>query len=99
MPAAWSPARLIAFRFGVIAALLLMSPQVFWVVPGAQPLVIAIIRAWHWLATQFGALLGLDVPPLVPTGSGDALWNYLQVALEELPAASVALMIACPLPT
>ncbi|HEY5924162.1 MAG TPA: hypothetical protein VIV11_20935 [Kofleriaceae bacterium] len=85
--AAWPFARLIAFRFGVIAAVLLMSPHMFWVVPGADALMVAIIRAWHWLATQFGALLGLDVPPLAPTGSGDALWNYLQFFLSLIGAA------------
>ncbi|HEX5058914.1 MAG TPA: hypothetical protein VFV99_06120, partial [Kofleriaceae bacterium] len=82
----WSLPRVVAFRFGVLAALLLVSPTVLWPVPGAAPLVIAIMRGWHWLATQFGALLGLDVPPLAPTGSGDALWNWLQALLSILLA-------------
>jgi len=83
----WSLPRLIAFRFGVIAALLLMSPYVFWIVPGAGPLNVALLRGWHWLASWFGALLGLDVPPLRPTGSGDALWNYLHALLSLILAA------------
>lgn len=83
----WSLPRVIAFRFGVLATLLLISPTLFWVVPGAQSIVIAIMTAWHWLATQLGALLGVDVPPLQPTGSGDALWNYLQALLSILLAA------------
>lgn len=87
----WSIPQRIAFRFGVIAALLLASDHLFLFVPSAT-LFFATARAWHWLATQFGALLGLEVPPLELTGSGDQLWHYLRAALCLIVAAFGALV-------
>ncbi|HEY5950245.1 MAG TPA: hypothetical protein VIV40_32345 [Kofleriaceae bacterium] len=87
---AWSAWQRFAFRFGVIAAALMVSMHLFIFVP-IPALTIALMRGWHWLSVQFGALLGLDVPPLEFTGSGDQLWHYLQLALCGLFAVIGAL--------
>lgn len=81
MPAAWPLPQRIAFRFGVLLAALMTFEHLLAFVPGAEPLAFALMRGWHWLACQLGALLGLDVPPLRFTGSGDQLWLYLQLLL------------------
>jgi hypothetical protein len=86
MAEVWSPAKRFAFRFGVIAAALLMTAHCYVFVPSVT-IVGAVISGWHWLSTQFGALLGIDVPPLEFTGSGDQLWMYLQFLLCVLLAA------------
>ncbi len=87
----WSVSKRIGFRFGVIAAALLMTEHAFIFLPSST-LFLAVLRGWHWLSTQFGALLGLEVPPLEFTGSGDQLWMYLRVALCIGIAAIAALV-------
>jgi hypothetical protein len=86
MSASWSLPQRIAFRFGVLLAGLLTFEHLLAFVPGAEPLAFAMICGWHWAACQVGALLGLDVPPLVFTGSGDQLWMYLQLLLVAVLA-------------
>jgi uncharacterized membrane protein YphA (DoxX/SURF4 family) len=76
----WSWQRKFAFRFGVIAAALLMTEHVFVFIPSATVL-LAVLRGWHWLSSQFGSMVGFDVPPLEFTGSGDQLWLYLRAVL------------------
>src|SRR5688572_8830540 len=90
MSAAWPLSQRIPFRFAVIAAALLMLPHAvpLFIVPGGDHLFLALTFGCHGLATWFGALLGLDVPPLEFTGSGDQLWYYLHALL----AVSVALL-------
>lgn len=87
MSAAWSLPQRIVFRFGVLLAGLLTIEHLIAFVPGAGRLAFAILCGWHWLASRFGTLLGLDVPPLVFTGSGDQLWLYLQLLLVAIIAA------------
>src|SRR5690606_26016549 len=87
MPAAWPPPQRIAFRFGVLLAALVTLDHLIALLPGGGPLAFAMIRGWHWLACQLGALLGLDVPPLRFTGSGDQLWLYLQLLWFVMIAA------------
>lgn len=87
MHAAWPLPQRIAFRFGVIVAALMTFEHLLAFVPGAGPLAFAMLRGWHGLACQLGALLGLDVPPLQFTGSGDQLWLYLQLLLFAIIAA------------
>src|SRR5687768_4253783 len=87
MHAAWPLPQRIAFRFGVIVAALMTFEHLLAFVPGADPLAVAMLRGWHGLACQLGALLGLEVPPLQFTGSGDQLWLYLQLLLFAIIAA------------
>jgi uncharacterized membrane protein YphA (DoxX/SURF4 family) len=84
----WSPARRIAFRFGVITGghLMLAHGFVFALVPGTERMFYALLVGWHRIACWLGALLGLDVPPLAFTGSGDQLFHYLQLLTIAIAA-------------
>lgn len=84
----WSlPAR-ISFRFGVIAGALLFGPWFIAVIPGMGFAMLAILRGWHWLATRFAdVVLGIELPPLVFTGSGDQLFHYVQLLIVVIVAA------------
>jgi uncharacterized membrane protein YphA (DoxX/SURF4 family) len=81
MPAVWPLPQRIAFRFGVLVAALLMLDHTLLYVPGSVHVYVAVQRTWHWLASELGHVLGLDVPPLQFTGSGDQLFHYLQLLL------------------
>jgi hypothetical protein len=77
----------IGFRFGVIAGALLFGPWFIGAFPGAAPLMLALERAWHWLASRFAeVVLGIELPPLVFTGSGDQLYHYIQLLLVVILA-------------
>jgi uncharacterized membrane protein YphA (DoxX/SURF4 family) len=93
MPEAWSLPHRVAFRFGVIAAVLLVLPHAvpLFILPGGDHLFFALTLGCHGIATWFGALLGLDVPPLDFTGSGDQLWNYVHALFTALVAVLGAL--------
>jgi hypothetical protein len=83
----WSLPKRITFRFGVIAAALLFGPWFIALVPGGTPLMLAIERAWHWLTSRFAeVVLGIELPPLVFTGSGDQLYHYVQLLLVVILA-------------
>jgi hypothetical protein len=82
----WPRWKLIAFRFGVLATALTFSLHLWAFVP-SETAALAIMRGWHTVATWLGAWLGLDVPPLQITGSGDQLYMYLQFLASVILAA------------
>lgn len=84
----WSLPKRIAFRFGLIAAAILYGPWFIGLIPGTWFAQMAIERAWHWLASRFAdVVLGIELPPLVYTGSGDQLFHYVQLLLVMIIAA------------
>lgn len=84
----WSRVKRIGFRFGVIAAGLLFGPWFIGIFPRTGPVMFAIERAWHWLVSRFAeVVLGIEIPPLVFTGSGDQLYHYVQLLLVAILAA------------
>src|SRR4051812_22878351 len=84
----WALPTRIAFRFGVIAGGLLFGPWFIRMIPGTFPVMLAIERAWHWLASRFAdVVLGIELPPLVFTGSGDQLFHYVQLLLVVIISA------------
>ena len=84
----WSRLTRIAFRFGVIAGALLFGPWFIRVIPGGWSLAFAIERGWHWLASRFAeVVLGIELPPLIFTGSGDQLFHYVQLLLVAILAS------------
>lgn len=89
----WSPGRRFAFRFGVIAAALAMlaSGFPFLLVLATGGAYIRLLEAWHRVTCWLGNLLGLEVPPLQFTGSGDQLFHYLQLLTIILAAILGAL--------
>ncbi len=91
MDGAWPRWKLIAFRFG-FAWLVLWLTLHCWVFVPSETVLVALFRAWHAISTWLGALLGLDVPPFEPTGSGDQLWCYLQALANVLIAVVVAIV-------
>jgi uncharacterized membrane protein YphA (DoxX/SURF4 family) len=87
MTAVWPLPQRIAFRFGVLVGAMLMLDFALAIVPFGVHVYFALQRGWHWLATELGHVLGLEVPPLQFTGSGDQLFHYLQLLLVVMFAA------------
>ena len=86
MDGAWPRGKRLAFRFGFTWLVLWLTLHC-WVFVPIDAVVSALFNAWHAIATWLGALLGLDVPPFEPTGSGDQLWCYLQLLASVIIAA------------
>ena len=83
----------IGHRFLAAFTLLLFLPQPLDVVPGIDmPLNIGVAMAWQPLLLALGHVLGLEVPPLAPSGSADGLGAWLKL----LACAGLALPIAVP---
>jgi uncharacterized membrane protein YphA (DoxX/SURF4 family) len=85
---AWPRWKLIAFRFGLVAIVLAMSLHA-WVFVPSETVMGVVFDVWHTIATWLGALLGLEVPPLEPSGSGDQLVCYLQFLASLILAVIV----------
>lgn len=78
----WSLARRVAFRFLAIVTILLLAPFPSRLLPGMDWIGRAFDRAWEVAVAWFAeAILGIDAPPHVFTGSGDTLWHFVQLAL------------------
>ena len=78
--------RRVAFRFGVVFAVLVMFPFPLGYVPGTQHLAMWLHEPIRWGVNALAAILGLDEPSTRPTGSGDTLFAYLEVLLLALNA-------------
>lgn len=82
MTPAWSLAKRIAFRFAAIVTLLLIAPFPLRLLPGTAWIDRGFNRVWEAAVAWFAeAVLRIDAPPHVFTGSGDTLWHYVQLAL------------------
>jgi len=84
----WGVPRRIAFRFAVIFAGLLMFPFPIYVIPKSDDLSTALSKPLEW-ATQWFATSVLGLPRLAAetTGSGDRMFDYVQLLLFALCAA------------
>jgi hypothetical protein len=82
--------RRFGFRFGVVFAAILVLPFPLDLIPKTDFLVETYGHAWDVLGHHFGALLGLDVPPSQPTGSGDTMIAWLLMLLSVLIALAIA---------
>ncbi len=89
----WSPGRRFAFRFGVIAGALAMLAHgfPFMLLLATGGVYAHLLAGWHRVTCWLGSLLGLEVPPLRFTGSGDQLFHYLQLLTIVLAAIVGAL--------
>lgn len=89
----WSPARRLAFRFGLLFAALLLFPFPLGYLPWTDELPQLLNKPLEalvsWCAT---AVLGLDEPSTQPTGSGDSTYAYVfhLVALVLAAAGAAA---------
>ena len=82
--------RRFGFRFGVVFAGLLIAPFPLDVLPKTGWLVERYGDLWDWAGHRFGDLIGVDVPPTQPTGSGDTTITYMITALVILLALLAA---------
>jgi hypothetical protein len=89
MDGAWPRWKLVAFRFA-FAWLVLWMSMFIWILVRIEILARSVFDAWYAIAAWLGAVLGLDVPPPTPTGSGDQLWCYLQALAMLIIAAIVS---------
>ncbi|HET9991235.1 MAG TPA: DoxX family membrane protein [Kofleriaceae bacterium] len=80
-----------AFRFGVVFAAILVLPFPLDLVPKSSWLADKYGDLWSWGAHRFGDLIGIDVPPTQPTGSGDTTEGFtltlLAIVLALIGAA------------
>ena len=83
----WGLPRRIAFRFAVIFAALLMFPFPIYLLPKSDELSAALNKPLDW-ATQWLAMDVLGLPRLAAerTGSGDRMFDYVQLLLFALCA-------------
>ena len=83
----WTVARRIGFRFAVIVGALLAFPFPISAVPKIEWLETALLRPVVW-ATQWFAtgVLGLPEPTSESNGSGDRVFNYVELLLIALVA-------------
>lgn len=85
-PQAWSLAKLIGFRFGLIYLVLYGVPGVIVEIPLLGPLAEAYEAVWLRVVTLVGSVLGADVPVPQASGSGDQLASYLEIVALVLVA-------------
>jgi len=78
----------VAFRFGIVFGAVTLFPFPIGLIPKTDWLAEYMNKPLDWLVEWFGeSVLGLDVPPVVPTGSGDTLRAYLWLLLTVILAA------------
>lgn len=88
----WSLPRRVAFRFGFVFAVLLLYTVPLALIPKAGFLAELANKPWEWGVAWFAEhVLGIEAPSSAPTGSGDTLWNYVQLLLAAILAAIGAL--------
>ncbi len=84
----WSPARRVAFRFGLLAAALLRFPFPAGMIAGTDGLAELATAPLEWLVSWCATgVLGLDEPSRQPTGSGDTTHAYVQLLVILVLAA------------
>src|SRR5215470_17339677 len=84
----WSLSQRVAFRFGVVFGAITLYPLPIGLIPKTDWLAEYMTKPLDWLTEWFGeSVLGLDVPPIVPTGSGDTLRAHLWLLLTAILAA------------
>lgn len=79
-------------RCGVVFAVVLIAPFPLDYVLKLDPLLAWYGDAWEWLVRHFADLIGVAVPPTMPTGSGDttAAWvGLLMTAVLALVGAAI----------
>ena len=76
----WGVGRRIGFRFGILVGALLAFPFPIGVIPRTAWLADLLNRPLEAVVSWFAQnVLGLADPLLVETGSGDRIWNYLEL--------------------
>jgi hypothetical protein len=84
----WPLFKRVAFRFGIVFGAITLFPFPIGLIPKTDWLAEYMTKPFDWLVEWFGeSVLGLDVPPIVPTGSGDTLRAYLWLLLTAILAA------------
>jgi hypothetical protein len=84
----WTALQRFSFRFGVVFGAITLFPFPIGLIPKTDWLAEYMTKPFDWLVEWFGeSVLGLDVPPVVPTGSGDTLRAYLWLLLTAILAA------------
>jgi uncharacterized membrane protein YphA (DoxX/SURF4 family) len=84
----WSVARRFGFRFGLLVGVSLIYPFPVGAIPGTERLARILEQPWHWAVSWFAQrVLGLADPPLVPNGSGDRTFDYVELLLIVLLGA------------
>jgi uncharacterized membrane protein YphA (DoxX/SURF4 family) len=81
---------LVAFRFGVVFAAILVLPFPLDLVPKSSFLAEKYGDLWSWAAHHFGDWICVSVPPSQPTGSGDTLEVYVTTLLALVVALVAA---------
>ena len=85
----WSVATRLAFRFSFVFLLLYNFPFPLTFVPKVGDF---LVKPWQWIVPPVAtALFGVKADVL-PNGSGDTTWNYVQLFLMIAIAAVVALV-------
>lgn len=88
----WSPARRLAFRFAAAYFVLYLFPFPFNAIPKADALFRWWDKAWELLVKWVGLrVFGVTITVL-PNGSGDTTFNYVQVFCALILAAVVAVV-------
>lgn len=91
--AEWSFAKRVAFRFFATITFLMLVPFPLQLLPGTHAIERAVTRMWESGVAWFAeAILGIEAPPHVFTGSGDTLWHYVQLALILVLGVVIAIV-------
>jgi hypothetical protein len=91
-PSDWSPARRVAFRFAAVYLFLYLFPFPFNVVPGVDKLFAWWDSAWEVLVKWTGLhVFGVTIT-VMPAGSGDTTFNYVQLFCGVVIAALAAIV-------
>jgi len=92
-PRPWRWPTRIAFRFGCLAAALIILPFPLGYIPGTMWLGRMLREPWYWLVTWFSrTVLGIADPSTASTGSGDTTWHFVQLLLIAIIAGAGALI-------
>jgi uncharacterized membrane protein YphA (DoxX/SURF4 family) len=83
--------RRVAFRIGVVFAVLVMFPFPLTALPWTQRLAMWLHEPIRWGVNALAAILGIPEPSTRMTGSGDTMFAYLEVLLLALVAIAVAI--------
>lgn len=85
----WSVATRAAFRFSFVFLLLYNLPFPFDLVPRIG---VAFNKPWEWVVPRVAQSLFGVKADVLPNGSGDTTWNYVQLFLMIAIAAAAALV-------
>ncbi|HEY9420228.1 MAG TPA: hypothetical protein VIW92_02350 [Thermoanaerobaculia bacterium] len=77
---AWGPARRMLFRFAFAYFFLLIFPFPLSVIPGVQAVIQPYQSFWDSMVPSIGArVFGVQITDVMPNGSGDRTYDYVQV--------------------